>query len=238
MSLRRLQPPPELVTWFRGRCARWFKSHGRRFPWRESPQSAYRLVIAEVMLQRTTANAAAAFVPSFLAKYPSWNSLDSASLDELELALRPVGLWRRRAQALKALAAVMAGTGGKFPLQREALESLPGIGQYIANAVVLLVHRRPAPLLDSNMARVLERFFEPRQLVDLRYDPYLQELAATVVDCQESRQLNWAILDIAASICRARAPLCPDCPLRERCRYANIVSSDSPTQGRIAVERS
>src|SRR5207248_611362 len=81
-------------------------------------------------------------------------------------------------------------------------------------------HNRPAPLLDTNMARVLERFFGPRQLVDIRYDPYLQLLAHSVVDGTDAIRANWAILDLAAGVCRRRSPMCTSCPVRSRCRYA------------------
>jgi len=63
------------------------------------------------------------------------------------------------------------------------------------------------------MARVLERYFGPRKLADIRYDPYLQKLAHRVVDCEAPAAVNWAILDLAALVCKARGPRCSQCPL-------------------------
>ena len=114
----------------------------------------------------------------------------------------------------------MAKKNGRFPRDREAIEALPGIGQYIANAVLLFCHGQPQPLLDVNMARVLERVFGPRKLADIRYDPYLQELARNVVRCKTSAKLNWAILDIAATVCLLRNPCCSECPLTSVCLTA------------------
>lgn len=69
------------------------------------------------------------------------------------------------------------------------------------------------------MARVLERFFGPRQLVDIRYDPYLQTLARQTVDPEIPQQYNWAVLDLAALVCTPRKPKCEVCPLSQRCSY-------------------
>ena len=69
------------------------------------------------------------------------------------------------------------------------------------------------------MARVLERFFGPRKLADIRYDPYLQTLARRVVNTENSLQVNWAILDLGALVCKNGAPLCLQCPLRAKCEF-------------------
>jgi len=111
----------------------------------------------------------------------------------------------------------MTDRNGRFPKDRDAIEALPGIGQYIANAVMLFCHGQSRPLLDVNMARVLERVFGPRKLVDIRHDPYLQELASRVARCKNSAKLNWAILDLGATICLAKNPRCRECPLVSMC---------------------
>jgi A/G-specific adenine glycosylase len=84
--------------------------------------------------------------------------------------------------------------------------------------VLLFQHREAQPLLDSNMARVLERFFGPRTLADIRYDPYLQALAKAVVSCDRPIAMNWAILDFASLVCQNR-PLCNACPVNRTCRF-------------------
>jgi A/G-specific adenine glycosylase len=109
---------------------------------------------------------------------------------------------------------------GRFPKRRNEIEELPGIGQYIASAILLFSSGAKEPLLDVNMARVLERCFSPRKLVDIRYDPWLQALARMVVDHKQSAEINWAVLDLAAAYCSTRQPDCVACPLRKCCRYA------------------
>jgi A/G-specific adenine glycosylase len=93
------------------------------------------------------------------------------------------------------------------------------VGQYIANAVSTFCHVDTKPLLDVNIARVVERFFGSRKLSDIRHDRYLQEFTAHLVRGSGGSSLNWAILDFAAAVCTASRPRCSQCPVSGRCRY-------------------
>jgi len=217
-------PEPTRIQRFRHKLLRWFEENARTFPWRRPNQPTYRLVITEILLQRTRAETVATFYAEFFRTFASWRQLAAARNRELERFLRPLGLWRRRAAVLVGLATAVHKRRGRLPVSREEIEQLPGVGQYIANAIQLVQWHVRSPLLDVNMARVLERYFGPRRLADIRYDPYLQKLARTVVDSNDALRLNWAILDLAAMICRKRSPRCPVCPLRLSCNYARGVS--------------
>jgi A/G-specific adenine glycosylase len=173
--------------------------------------------VSEVLLQRTQAPRVADFFGEFIESFPSWRRLSEATETELGKFLKPLGLWRRRGASLISLAREMSRRRGRFPKTRKDLESLPGVGQYIANAILLLCHNEPQPLLDVNMARVLERNFGTRKLADIRYDPYIQALAKQVVAEGDARSLNWAILDLAASMCIVGKPHCWECPLSRSC---------------------
>lgn len=214
-------PSSRQIARFRADLLRWFEKHGRKFPWRKSTASKYELIITEVLLQRTRAETVATFFPRFVRGFPSWRKLSSASIAQLEDYLRPIGLWRRRAISFQSLAREMAKRNGCFPKERVDIEALPGVGQYIANAVLMFCHGIPQPLLDANLARVLERVFGPRKLADIRYDPYLQDLAKKVVDCEYAKKVNWAILDLAANVCLKKKPRCSECPLASVCKYAS-----------------
>ena len=199
----------------------WYKEQGRSFPWRRAEVSLYEHTIAEILLQRTTATAVARFLPLFVKRFANWGDLASASIADLGECLKPLGLWRRRASSLHGLAKEMVERAGRFPDSREELEQLPGVGQYIANAVYMFETGSPAPLLDSNMARVLERVFGPRDLADIRYDPYLQNLASqAVVGAWRPLDLNWAMLDLAALVCKRNGPGCSICPIAPICAYS------------------
>jgi A/G-specific adenine glycosylase len=197
----------------------WFKANGRQFPWRKPRVTLFQAIIAEVLLQRTQAETVAKFFPAFLARFPNWCSLANVSPDNIGEIIKPIGLWRRRSASLSSLALVMAARRGKFPRSRQDIEQLPGVGQYIANSILLFSQKRPEPLLDVNMARVLERVFGPRRLADIRYDSQLQATARILVGGEDPIALNWAILDLASKVCIRRLPRCNECPLKKWCRY-------------------
>jgi len=213
-------PSQRTLVNFRLKLLQWYEEHGRKFPWRKASLSKYQYVISEILLQRTRAETVASFFPRFIAEFPSWSKLDSSNVARLQSYLQPIGLWRQRASSIQALAKVMVKGKGRLPRTREEIEALPGVGQYITNAILLLCHGEAQPLLDGNMARVLERVFGPRKLADIRYDPYLQSLAWEVVQCSRPKQINWCIIDLAASVCLSRNPHCYDCPANSICSYA------------------
>lgn len=214
-------PSAKEIENFGSQMRLWFQQNGREFPWRDRSATNYQRIVAEVMLQRTQAGTVARFFPAFVKRYPSWKKLSLASESDLQELFKPIGLWRQKAAGLTKLAAQLAKRSGRFPKERDQIEALPAVGQYIANAVLLFCHGQPQPLLDASMARVLERYFGPRTLVDIRRDPYLQGLARKVVQSVDDPiSLNWAMLDLAASICRLRAPRCNDCPVAQGCRFA------------------
>jgi A/G-specific adenine glycosylase len=202
---------------FQDKLLDWYEYEGRDFPWRNKSITNFQAVIAEVLLQRTKAETVSRFYTRFIIDYPNWKSLAEANLKEIENYLRPIGLYTQRSVRLQKLAIEMVKRNGRLPRDRKDLESIPFMGQYIANAVELVVFNQPSPLVDVNMARVLERYFGPRQMADIRYDPYLQDLAYKIVNHKNTKELNWAVLDFAALICQARRPKCEVCLLSDKC---------------------
>jgi A/G-specific adenine glycosylase len=223
----RTLPSVAEVGRFQAAILDWYPIHGREFPWRRSRLSPYKLIVTEILLQRTRAETVASFYDEFFRHFPSWSALAQASEAAIGIHLRPIGLWRRRAIGLSRLAGALAPRRGQVPRDRSKVEELPAVGQYIANAIKLLVHGQPAPLLDGGMARLLERHFGPRQLADIRYDPYLQTLAHDIVAHANSVELNWALLDIAAVICHRKQPACRLCPVQHTCRFNRLRRLDA-----------
>ena len=207
------------LSFFQTQLLAWYKDYGRRFSWRQPSCSLFTQVLAEILLQRTPAGRVDSVLPLLTQKFRTWQAIALASEYDLQVHLKTLGLWRRRVSALRKFAAEMHRRNGSFPRDRKELESLPAVGQYIANAILLLAHSERQPLLDVNMARVLERFFGPRQFVDIRYDQYLQQLSRVVLWGVDAKLMNWAILDFAVALCRNNRPLCEQCPLKSRCSY-------------------
>jgi A/G-specific adenine glycosylase len=197
----------------------WYSENGRKFLWRKKSASNYELIISEVFLQRTKAETVSKFLPQFFKKYPNWKYLGNATEMELKEFIKPLGLYNQRGTRLYRLAQDLKKRNGRFPKERGQVEEIPMMGQYITNAFELYILHKNTPLLDVNMARLLERFFGNRVLSDIRDDPYLQTLAYRVVNVDSSKELNWAILDYASIICKKQNPVCTKCSLNSRCRF-------------------
>jgi A/G-specific adenine glycosylase len=199
--------------------AKWWATSGRDYPWRADDAGTYERIVVEVLLQRTTAAAVSRFYPAFVGRFPGWQELADSRPDDLEEFLRPLGLWRRRAASLLGIAKYAAGSGGKFPSDPAEHAIIPAVGQYVSNAVLMFQHGKATPLLDVNMARVLERVVRPRRLADIRYDPWLQAAAKWFVRGSRPSETNWGVLDFAALVCKARRPLCETCPVNGYCTF-------------------
>lgn len=208
------------VRSFRRKLLNWFCVGARQLPWRGPAATSYERIVVELLLQRTRAATVAAFLPGFLARYPSWSAIASSSVESLNADLKPLGLWRRRALALFALAKEIDRRREKWPCIRSDLEAMPAVGQYIASAILLFVHKKREALMDASMARLLRRFFYLHPIrADIRHDKLLHETAHLVLAAGDSAYLNWAMLDIAASICKVKKPKCRECPLNRTCKY-------------------
>lgn len=176
---------------FQDKILKWFEENGRHFPWRNKSATNYQLIISEVLLQRTKAETVSKFFTIFIKKYPSWKQLASATEIELQQVLWPLGLYNQRGSRLYKLAQEMKRRNGRFPNNRADVEEIPMMGQYITNAYDLFILKRSSPLLDVNMARVLERYFGSRKMADIRFDPYLQNLSIKVVNhCCQKKSLG------------------------------------------------
>lgn len=218
-SNRSKQRPPEQskILWFQRRLASWFTDNKRDFVWRASSQP-YLLCVSEILLQQTAANRVAEVIIPFIERFPDWETLAVADITEVQELIFPLGIHRRRASTLVALAEELV-KAGSMPTTRDGLERLPGIGQYIASVLLVTLQHRREPFLDVNMARVIERFFGPREMADIRCDPYLQILARKVVNVEDALSANWMILDFAALVCMKNRPRCSTCLLAPRCVY-------------------
>jgi A/G-specific adenine glycosylase len=216
------------ITGLRSRLIEWYGEHGRGFPWRAVGASNFEKICVEVLLQRTRADAVAEIYPVFFGRFRSWADIATCSLRELEEYFKPIGLWQRRSRSIKGLAEYAAPRSGVFPSALEELAVVPGVGQYVANAILLFQHGQARPLLDTNMARVLERYIRPRRLSDIRYDPWLQAAAHWLVRGKDPVLANWATLDFAGSLCLPR-PRCERCCLVTLCNYARGPTRLSPS---------
>jgi len=197
----------------------WFSLKGREFPWRKKNITAFEIVISEILLQRTRAENVEKIYEKFIKNYRSWNYIANCNINSLKNDLSAIGLQKQKADRLKILSHEMVNRNGVFPSNYNELIELPLIGEYIANAILLLAFNKPVPLIDINMVRFIERVYKKRDKVDYRYDPFIIKMGTQLVDCSNPKEMNWAILDLGALICKARNPLCENCPINNLCNY-------------------
>lgn len=220
------QPDPRAVA---ETLLAWFARQGRTFPWREE-RDPYTVLIAEILLRKTRAAAVAAFLPPFLAHYPGIAALAVVPVTELAAELSPLGLGWQRARQLHELAtSVLTEFHGEIPAAVSLLQALPGVGRYTAGIVAATSFDVPVPAVDSNVARVVCRVFglipshaEARKSTNV----WAQASELVAVHPDRPVQLTWAVLDLAASLCTARKPDCPHCPLRQFCVYGRAALSE------------
>lgn len=209
----------------------WFRTHGRHYPWRADGSTPYEVLVAEILLKRTTARAAARLYQAFLSKYPDFRSIAEASEEAMAEDLAPVGLARQRARSLKAMARhLMDQEGAQVPSSLDTLRQVPGVGDYTARAVLSFGYGRPFAVVDSNVARVLTRLFY--QHLGPRPSPAtLQMVADALLPRELHKEFNWALLDLASSVCRYDRPRHDDCPLKEACDYLRMGPEARPPAG-------
>ena len=194
---------------------KWADEGRRQFPWR-TDRSQWRRLVAEVLLQRTRADSVALIWPTFWSHYPDPQALSKARLDHLANLVSPLGLAIKRSSALRALARRIVALGG-VPKTVDALTSLPGVGDYSANAWLVSTGHPSRPPVDANVRRVLGRLVYGDGNIG---SDTAREVFRRVDAYGPSRDLLFAILDLGNSPCRPRRPLCAKCPASKWCRFA------------------
>jgi len=210
------------IKHFREILLEWFDSNRRDFPWRKSEVSNYELILSEILLQRTTADMVSKYYNIFFDKYPNWESLIEASIEDLVHILKPLGLYNQRAIRLYKISQEYKQKNGILPKNRDELHDSSFSSPYTSNAYELLILKKRAALIDVNMTRVLSRFFGMQEAKGARKVNQIKELAHDVINIKSSKELNWAILDYAALVCKALRPKCLECKLKDSCNYYTI----------------
>lgn len=207
-------------TIFRKRLLKWWEDNKRDFSWRRTVDP-YRILIAEMLLRKTTARQVEEIYDIFIDEYPTLLSLSNANLGKIRNLLRPLGMENQRAQLFIKLAKIlMEKHDGIIPTKVTELLQLPGIGRYTANAILSFAHNKNVPMVDRNFIRIIKRVFDFRSTKSRAHvDPKTWEFAQTLILRRKAKIFNLAVLDFAAVICRARNPKCEICSLSSICVF-------------------
>jgi A/G-specific adenine glycosylase len=211
-------PPPGARRAFRRRLLGWYRANGRNLPWRHTGDP-YHILVSEIMLQQTQVDRVLPKYREWIEKYPSLARLAEAPIEEVVETWYPLG-YNVRPRRLHSIAReAVAQYGGELPEDREKLRAFKGIGAYTEGALLSFAFGRRAPILDTNVARVLFRVFvgrgDPRGPAMRRM---LWGVSAAVLPVRHVFDFNQGLMDLGATICTARKPRCLVCPMTAICR--------------------
>ena len=191
----------------------WYKKNGRQnLPWRKSI-TPYKVWISEMMLQQTQVVTAQSYYSKFLKKYPSLSSMKMATEDDILSLWSGLGYYRRASFIYQAKEKIFLDFNGRFPATYDELITLPGIGRSTAGAILSIAYQKPFPILDANVKRVLARLFLQQEFKEGLF----WNLSAQCLDEDDPYSYQQGIMDIGATLCTPKAPLCPECPLNKNC---------------------
>ena len=209
MSLRRSDRSDHAQ--FRALLLAWYDTNARDLPWRKD-RNPYRVWVSEIMLQQTRVAAVIEHYHEFLRLFPTVEKLARARESSVLAAWSGLGYYRR-ARMLHAAAKMVVGEfGGKFPRTAHGWRELPGIGRYTAAAIASIAFGEPAAVVDGNVERVLQRFVGERLKAEPTWD-----IAGKLLDHARPGDFNQAMMELGATVCMPRAPICLACPLVNSC---------------------
>ncbi len=199
----------------------WFDAVGRDLPWREPDCSAWGVLVSEIMLQQTPVNRVQPIWLEWLARWPVPSALAAETTGEVVRAWGKLG-YPRRALRLHAAATVIAQEHGDVvPSDVDTLLALPGIGAYTARAVAAFAYGKRAPVVDTNVRRVVARAVHgagdagpasnTRDMADVD--------ALLPAEDASAAKLSAALMELGALVCTARSPKCADCPIYGDCAW-------------------
>ena len=201
---------------FQKRLLLWYEEFGRDLPWRRTVDP-YRILVSEIMLQQTQVDRVIPKFHEFLTKYPTVHALSQASPEEVRKTWYPLGYNIRPYRLREIACESVERYGGTIPRKEQELLSMKGIGRYTAGAIRSFAFNQDAPILDTNVMRVIFRIFvgkgDPK-----KHKTQLWRLSEKLIPRGRGYDFNQALMDFGAMVCTARKPTCLICPMREFCR--------------------
>lgn len=212
------------VPAFRRKLMPWYRSHARTLPWR-GVHHPYGTWVSEVMLQQTRVAAVIEHYELFMQLFPTVVALALATEPEVLAAWSGLGYYRRARMLHKAAQFLVHERGGQIPESAAELRTLPGIGEYTCAAIASIAFGESIAVVDGNVERVLLRVTGRAEQATAAGRAFLREQAEVLVPQRRvgsqrnaAGDHNQAMMELGATICLPRGPLCPHCPVYDLCR--------------------
>ncbi len=210
---------------FRRRLGAWYRENARALPWR-GVGDPYATWLSEIMLQQTRVAAVIDRYKEFLLRFPTIHDLAVAGEEDVLALWSGLGYYRRARMLHRGAQFVDREFGGKLPRSSAKLRTLPGVGEYTAAAIASIAFGESVAVLDGNVERVLLRVLGQAEQTGARARAQLADAAQALMPAASRRSTgenaagdhNQAMMELGATICLPRAPLCVQCPVVELCR--------------------
>lgn len=228
------KPPADAPEAIATALLAWFDRHGRHdLPW-QHPRSAYRVWVAEIMLQQTQVTTVIGYFQAFVARFPDVHALAGADVDDVMAHWAGLGYYARARNLHAAARRLVADHDGVFPQDVKTLSGLPGIGRSTAGAIVAQAFGIWAPILDGNAKRVIARLAAITATPGTAaYERPLWRLAERYTPLDRVTDYTQAIMDLGATVCTRRRPACERCPLADGCAARRLgMQTEIPTPRR------
>lgn len=218
-------------SWFSRQLVPWYRAGHRPLPWRET-KDPYRIWLSEVILQQTRVDQGLAYYQRFLQRWPSVVDLAGASEEQVLKQWQGLGYYSRARNLLAAARQVVHGHGGRFPTTHAELVELKGVGDYTASAIASICFGKPDAVVDGNVYRVLARFAGIGTPIDSTEGRrQFKALATELLDPAHPGDHNQAVMELGATVCVPRNPLCDRCPLQSKCvAFSTGTTSELPVK--------
>jgi A/G-specific adenine glycosylase len=222
------------------RLITWSQKEFPDLPWRVE-RSLYRTLVSEIMLQQTTVGTVLQHYERFLQEFPNLSALARASEEELLVAWKGLGYYRRAKSLKKIAETITLQFQDQFPRSLESLQQIKGIGPYTSNALLAIGMDEPALAVDANIERVLARIYALKTPKGPRLQKQIAQLFLEKKIVPERnlsfRALNEALMDLGRTICQARRAACELCPMKRHClAFKQGEPLAFPKQGQEAVK--
>lgn len=183
-------------------------------------------MIAEIMLHRTRASQVEPVYIKFVNKYPDFNSICICDPHEIFLDLEELGLKWRAELLYKLACEIKDKYKGQIPREKEGLLKLPGIGPYIASAVMCFAYGVPEPLLDTNTVRIVGRVFGLKINDSSRRNKVFESIMSDLSYPNDLKHFLFSLIDFSAIICKSKNPECNICPINDICCFYKEKTSE------------
>jgi A/G-specific adenine glycosylase len=210
---------------FRRRLGLWYRENARTLPWR-GVGDPYATWLSEIMLQQTRVATVIDRYQEFLRQFPTIHELAVAGEEDVLALWSGLGYYRRARMLHRGAQFVDREFGGKLPRSSAKLRTLPGVGEYTAAAIASIAFGESVAVLDGNVERVLLRVLGQAEQKGAKARARLADAAQALMPAASRRSSgenapgdhNQAMMELGATICLPRAPLCLQCPVVELCR--------------------